>query len=298
MRASAYAPSHISGFFEICENENPLEKGSVGCGVLLSAGCFTEVRVCECEETEIRIRINGREENAPTTRFVVEKMLASAASAQKRGAFCVLVNTRFEVPLRNGFGASGAGALSTALALNDALSLRFTLNELAQIAHLAEIENSTGLGDVVAETFGGGVVIRKKAGAPGIGEIDRIPTRSITVSYAVLGKGIETRRMLRDASHDKELRRRINNAGKASMRELLREPTIENFMRCSQNFALKTGLASERCVDAIEAVAAEGKIASVAMLGETVFVVGESEALREFGDVKTSKISFSGAKLL
>ena len=82
------------------------------------------------------------------------------------------------------------------------------------------------------------------------------------------------------------------------MRALLREPTIENFMRCSQNFVLKTGLASERCVDAIEAVAAEGKVASVAMLGETVFVVGESEALREFGEVKTSKISFSGAKLL
>jgi len=84
----AYAPSHISGFFEICESENPLEKGSVGCGVLLSAGCFTEVRVCVCEETEIHIKINGNEEEAPTTRSVVEKMLASASS--KRGA-CVLV---------------------------------------------------------------------------------------------------------------------------------------------------------------------------------------------------------------
>jgi len=50
-------PLHISGFFEICERDNPLLKGSVGCGILLSAGCFTELRVCACEETEIHIRI-------------------------------------------------------------------------------------------------------------------------------------------------------------------------------------------------------------------------------------------------
>ncbi len=43
---------------------------------------------------------------------------------------------------------------------------------------------------------------------------------------------------------------------------------------------------------------AEGKVASVAMLGETVFVVGDSEALNEFGEVKESRISDVGARII
>jgi len=43
---------------------------------------------------------------------------------------------------------------------------------------------------------------------------------------------------------------------------------------------------------------AEGKVASVAMLGETVFVPGDSEALHEFGEVKQSRISYSGARII
>ena len=57
LKMRAFVLSHISGFFEICESDNPLLKGSVDCGILLSAGYFTELRVCACEETEIHIRI-------------------------------------------------------------------------------------------------------------------------------------------------------------------------------------------------------------------------------------------------
>ena len=55
---------------------------------------------------------------------------------------------------------------------------------------------------------------------------------------------------------------------------------------------------SDTCKGAIEAVAAEGKVASVAMLGETVFVVGDSEALREFGEVKESRIADAGVRII
>ena len=41
---------------------------------------------------------------------------------------------------------------------------------------------------------------------------------------------------------------------------------------------------------------AEGGVASVAMIGDTVFVIGNSEALKEFGEVKESRISDVGAK--
>jgi len=38
----AYSPSHITGFFEIRDDRNPLYKGSVGGGIVLEKGCVTE----------------------------------------------------------------------------------------------------------------------------------------------------------------------------------------------------------------------------------------------------------------
>jgi pantoate kinase len=281
----AYAPAHITGFFAICEHPNPLYKGSIGCGLVLEAGCVTEVADARGQELSARITINGKPEEGETTRYVLEQ-LAGAAE--------VRVVTNFEVPVGCGFGASAAGALSTALALNELLALTMTVNAVAQVAHCAEVVNSTGLGDVIAETYGG-VVIRTKPGPPGIGVIDRLPHRTEQVSYVVLGAK-PTRSVL--AEGGESTRRRISEAGREALNVLMRKPTLENFMRLSRDFALRIELISDACKDALEAVRAEGKVASVAMLGETIFVIGESEALQEFGSVRASRISNCGARVL
>ena len=281
----AYSPSHITGIFAICDDRNPLYKGSIGCGIVLEAGCVTEVSVDDTRPG-IEVEIEGAEEGeASTTEYVCRRMA---------GEYPIRVSSRFEVPIGAGFGASGAGALSTALALNARLSLGMTLNEVAQIAHLAEVENNMGLGDVIAETYGG-VVIRKKPGPPGIGMVDNIilPPEELKISYVTFGVKA-TREILRDAS----IVRSVNEAGRAALKELLKKPDLDTFMRAARDFSLQTGLMSERCRDAIEAVEAEGKVASVAMLGETVFVPGDSEALREFGEVRQSRISYSGARII
>ena len=171
-----------------------------------------------------------------------------------------------------------------------------TLNEVAQIAHCAEVKSRTGLGDVIAEAYGGGVVVRKKPGPPEIGLIDCIPHRNEKISYVVLG--IDERRtkaVLTEADGEEQegegMKRRINEAGRAAIKTLMRRPTLETFISASREFALRSELISSTCKDVIEAVAAGGKIAGVAMLGETVFVIGDSEALTEFGVVKESRIS-------
>lgn len=281
--AKTYSPSHITGFFEICDNKNPLYKGAVGCGIVLEAGGVTEVSIRDDLPTKAGIKINGVEEEANTSKYVV---------ANLAGKYKIAVSTDFDVPVGCGFGASGAGALSTALALNELLSLGMTLNEVAQIAHLAEVENNTGLGDVIAETYGG-VVIRRKPGPPGIGTIDKILQRREKISYVVFGKK-STKAVLADDS----MKRRINEAGREAMKELMREPTLENFVLTSRNFSLRSGVISDKCRDAIEAVDAEGQVASAAMLGDTVFVIGDSEALREFGEVKESRIADVGARVI
>ncbi len=291
--ASAYSPSHITGIFIICDNANPLYKGSIGCGIVLESGCKTEVSI---DDAKPGIEINGKKvKDAGTSEYVLQCMVDKSRIKNKSEFVARLrVSTRFEVPVGCGFGASGAGALSTALALNSLLSTNMTMNEVAQIAHQAEVVNSTGLGDVVAEAYGGGIVLRKRPGPPGIGMVDSILAPCVTkISYVTFGKK-STANILQEKSYI----RRINEAGRVAMKELLKKPEPGMFMRVARDFSLKCELMCERCRDAIEAVAAEGKIASVAMLGDTVFVLGDSEALAEFGEVKTSRISHCGAWII
>ena len=59
------------------------------------------------------------------------------------------------LPLGYWFGISGASALATAYALNRLLKLKKSNKELAIIAHIAEVESKTGLGDVTNQYYWG-----------------------------------------------------------------------------------------------------------------------------------------------
>jgi pantoate kinase len=89
----------------------------------------------------------------------------------------------------------------------------------------------------------------------------------------------------------------INKAGVSVIKELLGRPTLKEFMRLSRSFTKQIGLASSWALDAIEAVEAAGGMASMIMLGDAVFSIGGSEALKEFGPVSSTVISHRGANL-
>lgn len=274
----AFAPAHISGIFIIDIKKDPALSGSMGCGICLEDGAVTKVSAAK----ETTVKINGVVTDAPTTLTAI-KLLAPQH---------VLVETTLNVPIGAGFGASGAGALSAALALNEALSLGLTFRELAEAAHVAEVTNRTGLGDVTGQTFGG-IVIRKRAGAPFTVAIDKLPCRNETISW-VSFSGISTKSVLSD-----DLKRKsINKAGRLRLKELLKKPTLHNFFRQSSAFAKEIELMSPQVMDAIEAVEAAGGHASQAMLGNTVFAINDCGALSEFGDVHESRITNEGAHLL
>lgn len=275
MIGRAFAPAHISGFFVIDLKTDLRRAGSLGCGICLRDGVTSTVSLAD----QTRVRINGKEIDAPTTLSVLKRLTHMPLS----------VETIVSIPVGCGFGASGAGALSTALAANQALGLKQTLNQLADIAHVAEVENRTGLGDVTGQTFGG-VVVRKKAGSPSLAGIDRIPCGEPEISWIAFG-GIPTKSIISDPN----IRKRINRAGKSALKELLRKPALENFMSVSKKFSLEIGLMGDKVRDAIEAVESAGGLASQAMLGEAVFAIGGEEALQEFGETKKSIISHAGA---
>jgi pantoate kinase len=89
----------------------------------------------------------------------------------------------------------------------------------------------------------------------------------------------------------------INMAGKAALKDLLKRPTLRDFMLLSRRFAAQSGLASDWALDAIESVEASGGMASMIMLGDAVFSIGGGHALKSLGDVHSTIISQRGANL-
>src|SRR3989449_11189155 len=78
----------------------------------------------------------------------------------------VKILSETSLPVSQGFGVSAAAALSTALALDDALGAKIPRDELVAIAHETEVECGTGLGDVVPASMGG-MDLRLEPRAPG-----------------------------------------------------------------------------------------------------------------------------------
>jgi pantoate kinase len=280
--AQAFVPSHITGFFAAHRREEPRLAGSVGCGLCLSLGATTTIESApEIHDTEILL--NGKVSEAPVSRLVVERLAKEP----------VRVKTELSMPLGAGFGASGAGALGCAYALNSYFDLGLTANGAAAVAHEAEVTFRTGLGDVIAQNAGG-LVVRQQPGAPGTGRIDRIPVPTMPISYVVHGP-ISTKEVL----SDEKVMATVNLAGESALKELLKRPTFINFLQLSRRFTVQSGLASDWALEAIEAVQDAGGMAGMIMLGDAVFAFGDgsAEALRTFGEVHTTTISQRGANL-
>src|SRR5712691_2191279 len=169
-------------------------------------------------------------------------------------------------------GVSAAGALSTALALDDALGRGTPREELVAIAHEAEVERGTGLGDVVPASLGG-MDLRWKPGAPGHGEVRKIAVEA-DLLLAVLGPEIPTRSVIRDAKKVAL----INRAGSACVEEFAEGPSLERLFALGARFAEESGLASKTVLEVIRASRMFGR-ATMAMLGNSVFATGNREQL-------------------
>jgi len=299
--ATAFSPAHITGFFQIFDQpKNPLFKGSKGAGVSLAKGVKTIVRVKKSAKKSVEIRINGK----PTETAEVSKSVADAFLSLV-GAKCQLVvEHEIGVPIGRGLGSSGAGALSLALALNEALGLRLSRIEAAQVAHVAEVKHRTGLGTVIAETFGG-MEIRVKPGAPGIGEVKPVTVDGNYVVACLPFGPVSTRKALTDP----KLHRLINKYGGKLVDEFVREPQVSKFLELSRSFAESTSLTSERVSKVLADADGEGFVCSMAIFGETVFSVVRQDKAEDLlkifrrhmqpqHNVINAQIDFKGARIL
>jgi len=301
-QALAFAPCHITGVFQIFdESADALCAGSKGAGVSLILGVKTTVNIKEAQDYCLRVSINNHSANsAQVSRNVVNAFLTRLSEKTK---FKITIEHQIEVPIGAGFGTSGAGALSLALALNEALGLGMSRIEAAQIAHVAEVECKTGLGTVLAETFGG-LEIRVKPGAPGIGEIKCLPVPvNAVVACHVFGP-LSTRKSLTNP----ETRNRINSCGSELVNELFKASTIINFLRLSRQFAEHVGLISQNVRTVLTAADKAGVVCSMPMFGDSVFTITDEKNIEEIGQIFqkhgprgqtiVTKIDQEGARLL
>ncbi|MFX0207606.1 MAG: hypothetical protein ACFFDT_16585 [Candidatus Hodarchaeota archaeon] len=275
-----WVAGHITGIFEIQDTaDNLLEKGSRGAGFCIKKGVQTEAQFIDSDKPAIFFNsVQKSPEEAPVTTTVIELLV------ELGGTRSIQVSHTFEVPMSAGFGASAAGALGTAFVLNDLFQLELPRVKLFQIAHIAEVKNRSGLGDVIG-LYQGGLELRIKAGAPGFGK-----TRSLkndhNLQIATLHIGtIATSSILSNPIY----RETINQAGHKFIAVLIKDSSFTRFGELSERFTKSVGLLSSKLQQEFVRITKpllKGQI----MLGEGIFILySEEEQLDKINSKKYEK---------
>jgi pantoate kinase len=170
--------------------------------------------------------------------------------------------------------------------------------ESAQIAHRAEIECKTGLGTVLAEYYGG-LCIRLRGGAPGIGKTSVIKINNYKVAIFCFSP-IFTRYFIESVG------RISTHECKQMMTKILKTKTIIDFLELSSDFSQSLQFVNKSCKNLMDLLSQNGFHSSVALFGQTVFTIvkeNELEALRKISKNFSARLFISdieneGARLI
>jgi pantoate kinase len=286
IKAVAFAPGHISGFFEPIFNKDISKTGSRGAGINISLGAISEVLVKNSNKTDFKIFLNGKKSVFPIIPTALKFLIGDNKME-------ITVKTTLNLPLSQGFGMSAASVVSASYALSKIINKTFF--EALKASHYAEVCHKTGLGDVISCSFGG-IEIRTKPGLPPWGNIEHIKGNYELV-LCVIDEIIDTEKILSDFDRIKI----ITKYGNYCTNKLKKSPTIENLFLLSKLFTEKTMLASKNVLDAIQIANKFGK-ASMCMLGNSVFAMGETnkicDKLKSFGNIFVCSVDKYGARII
>jgi len=296
MRAKAFSPAHITGFFKAeLEEKDPNQLGSLGAGFSIEKGVKTSVNIRSKTKHDINnygIRVKGfNTGDIRVSEHVLNEFLVNGKYFD--------VTHEIDVPVGYGFGCSGAVALSLAIALNDALKCGYTKTKVAQIAHQAEIKCQTGLGDVLA-AYHGGFEIRTKSGAPGFGEIYKIKPKEKLEVMIICFNPISTKKFLKEKISS------VNGLGGRMVKKLIDSQDMDEFQDMSVKFAQYIHVITPKMKKVIKELHDNGIKCGIALFGETVFSLVPKdkkqkalEILKKYDDgiIITSRIDNSGARL-
>ncbi len=275
---TAFAPGNISCIFVIKNHENPRIAGSLGVGFTVDKGVYVTINKKSLSKNSI-IYFNNKKIKFPTVDSVISKLNKENIPLE--------IKIKSELPIGSGFGVSGASALATAYVLNKLFGLKKSKKELAIAAHTAEVENGTGLGDVVNQFYGG--FLLKKVPSSRF-KVIRLPIKNKVVYYKVFGE-LDTKKVI----SNKKIKNMINKAGFFAISRIksLKKPSLKEIIKISKEFAVQSELLSNKIIiNIIKKINKKNGSASMIMLGNSVF----SDV--PFEGCKKVKISDKGAHII
>ena len=253
----AFAPANISLLFKVVPHNDPAQMGSLGCGFTVNEGVTVEVSAA----SQSAVTFNGTPINFPTVTSVIDRLTG-------RDPVSLTVDIQSPLPLGSGFGISGASALAAAYAVNKLLSLKKSNLELAKIAHIAEVENKTGLGDVINQYYGG-FFVKFVTSSQFIAE--RIPINTVPVYCISYGKLLTS-----SVLNNPNVIEKINHAADTSLsqiKQLLKKQNVifPDILAIAKQFAEGSSLlTSPRIIKLIKNIESHGGHASMIMLGNAL----------------------------
>lgn len=251
----AFAPANASCIFKPYKKKMPRWSGSFGLGFTLSEGVI--VTVIKAEKTEVLF--NKKHMDIPTVFSVLQKLTDEY----------VQISIETKLPLGSGFGISGASALATTYAVNSLLNLKKTKKQLAIIAHTAEVENKTGLGDVTNQFFGG-LLLKSKPSS--YFSVVRILIQEKFVFCRVFSP-LSTKKIL----SDNQILLKVNTFSTQALKSIQNELsethvlTLSKIFAISKRFVLESGLLKNNdVIKTIQEIEKRGGYASMIILGNAV----------------------------
>lgn len=261
----AFAPASVTAVF------TPTGAGDASRGVSFTLADGVVVSITPADAT--RVTVDGQDASFAPVEGVLERLGVTAA-----------VDVELEVPIGAGFGSSGAATLATALAANDEFDLGHDRGELVDAAHRSEVAAGTGLGDVFVQDRGGLVY--------DLGDGRKDVPADDPVAYASYGS-IATEELLADD----ETMALVREHGTSALATFDDPPALRDVLDAGWTFARETGLATDRVTRTVERVRAEGGVATMAMVGETVIALDDGN-LPEGKFDSRSRIASEAARLL
>lgn len=256
----AYCPGHVTLFFSPRRADDLLRSGSVGAGIKTRLG--SSVSVEERADTEIKIFIDGEEGGAAVTRAAVRSL------ARNRG-FDIHIDC--DLPASQGFGMSASGTIAAGVCVC-AIAGRDP-SDAYVAAHVAEIENGGGLGDVAAIISQGHQPTRETAGLPPHGIVtDSGMTFDLTL--AVIGPPLHTG----DALSDKTMSRRIEGSGTRCLKAYMEERTEERLFSLARDFSASARLETPAVTEALERLPGRS---AMCMLGHSIITTASADEVRD-----------------
>ena len=301
MEAAAFCPAHITGFFKahLDDNQNTLENlGSMGAGFSIKQGVTSKVKISQKNHQDSNFKIISKgyqSDKTDVSEFVLNEFLKLDDFSMR----FIEIEHEISIPVGYGLGSSSAVALSLSFALDEALETKLDKKTIGQIAHNAEVNCKTGLGDVLA-SFHGGFEIRVKPGAPGVGTVEKIPMDEISI-IMICFSPISTNKFI------KERLSQINGLGGKMVNKLLESKNYEHFQDMSLEFAKYVDVMTPRMQSIVDELSHNNIKCGIALFGETIFSMipkkDESkilEILQKYSDgiIIKSELDNNGARVL